>query len=702
MIRSLSVFLLVLVLTAEVRTQKLSPDEREILMLQDQRSLGDGKLVSYLNHSNPTLRYRAALALANLQDSSTVWPLLPALSDSVAEVRAATAFALGQIGSATAETALLTRLNHESNPAVLFRLFEAIGRCGTNAGLDALVEYDASEENTAVHRGILLGVARFALRGIKDERSVWYSFDQTTSPDAGVRWMALYALWRTAPARVIDVEIAKREEALKRLASDPDPDVRLNLAVLMGRSSGSYAADILAALDEYERGANSWRVQVALVRAFATHVSRDPDLFPLLVHYLTIPNDHVTIAALQSLATLPKQLVVEAEEYADVEQRILAIGRDASRADAVRGEAFVSLGRYASATVPRQLLDDPKAGIRLKTKIIEALSLDPSAENFSVLLRHLNHQNVRLSMAAWDFVRRFVSPAQVAQFEAADPKLDNVRGTLIARMKESLARNDIAITTLVAMAAADTGAVSLFWDTAYRQHIVDELTGALQRLRSPDDTEAMQAVLEALGIIGNEGVVSLVERFLEDGDRTVAQAAAVALARLTGNDYSAKIPRATKPMYADYDWEKLESLLAGAHLALRTSHGDVRMQLLPDHAPFTVLNIVKLAEQGFYDGLTFHRVVPNFVVQGGDPRGDGWGGPGYAIRSEYSLVNYERGMVGIASAGKDTEGCQFFIVHSPQPHLDGRYTIFARVVEGMDVVDRIQMGDTILSMRVVR
>jgi cyclophilin family peptidyl-prolyl cis-trans isomerase len=104
---------------------------------------------------------------------------------------------------------------------------------------------------------------------------------------------------------------------------------------------------------------------------------------------------------------------------------------------------------------------------------------------------------------------------------------------------------------------------------------------------------------------------------------------------------------------------------------------------------------VKLVRKGFYKGLTFHRVIPNFVVQGGDPRGDGWGGPGYAIRSEFSLVNFERGMVGIASAGKDTEGCQFFITHSPAPHLDGRYTIFAKVVEGQDVVDRIQVGDTI-------
>jgi cyclophilin family peptidyl-prolyl cis-trans isomerase len=128
---------------------------------------------------------------------------------------------------------------------------------------------------------------------------------------------------------------------------------------------------------------------------------------------------------------------------------------------------------------------------------------------------------------------------------------------------------------------------------------------------------------------------------------------------------------------------------------LRTNKGTIRLRLLKEDAPFTVLSFVKLVRKKFYDGLTFHRVVPDFVIQGGDPRGDGWGGPGYAIRSEFSMASFTRGAVGIASSGKDTEGCQFFITQVPAPHLDGRYTVFAKVIEGQDVVDRIQIGDTI-------
>ena len=124
-----------------------------------------------------------------------------------------------------------------------------------------------------------------------------------------------------------------------------------------------------------------------------------------------------------------------------------------------------------------------------------------------------------------------------------------------------------------------------------------------------------------------------------------------------------------------------------------TEHGTFVIQLDGKVAPNTCANFLALIEQGFYDGLTFHRVVPDFVIQGGCPRGDGWGGPGYTIRSEWSRTPYERGTVGIAHSGKDTGGSQWFVCHSPQPHLNGRYTAFAVVTKGLAVVDQIQPGD---------
>ena len=107
------------------------------------------------------------------------------------------------------------------------------------------------------------------------------------------------------------------------------------------------------------------------------------------------------------------------------------------------------------------------------------------------------------------------------------------------------------------------------------------------------------------------------------------------------------------------------------------------------------MSFVRLAESGFFNGLTFHRVIPGFLIQGGDPRGDGYGGPGSTIRCEYNSHAYGRGAVGMALAGKDSGGSQFFITTTPQPNLDGAYTLFGRVLAGMDVVDRIRPGDVI-------
>ena len=135
---------------------------------------------------------------------------------------------------------------------------------------------------------------------------------------------------------------------------------------------------------------------------------------------------------------------------------------------------------------------------------------------------------------------------------------------------------------------------------------------------------------------------------------------------------------------------------------ISTSRGDVVLDLQPQHAPKTVNNFVTLANDGFYDGLTFHRVIPNFMVQGGDPTGTGSGGPGYKFEDETqgNPLKHEAGVISMANAGPNTNGSQFFITHAPQPHLNGKHTVFGKVVEGQDVVDAIQQGDAMDSVTV--
>ncbi len=135
---------------------------------------------------------------------------------------------------------------------------------------------------------------------------------------------------------------------------------------------------------------------------------------------------------------------------------------------------------------------------------------------------------------------------------------------------------------------------------------------------------------------------------------------------------------------------------------METSKGVIELELYPQHAPKTVNNFVFLAKQGFYENVSFHRVIKNFVIQGGDPTGTGRGGPGYQFEDEVkdNPLRHETGVISMANAGTNTNGSQFFITHSPQPHLNGRHTVFGKVVSGQDVVDAIQQGDKILHIEI--
>ncbi|NTV63130.1 MAG: peptidylprolyl isomerase [Oscillochloris sp.] len=137
-------------------------------------------------------------------------------------------------------------------------------------------------------------------------------------------------------------------------------------------------------------------------------------------------------------------------------------------------------------------------------------------------------------------------------------------------------------------------------------------------------------------------------------------------------------------------------------ITMNTTKGDIELDLYPQHAPLTVNNFVFLAKQGFYDGLKFHRVISNFMIQGGDPTGTGMGGPGYKFADEVrgNPLTHQTGVISMANAGANTNGSQFFITHSPQPHLDGRHTVFGRVTKGQDVVNAIRQGDVMVEVSV--
>ena len=215
-------------------------------------------------------------------------------------------------------------------------------------------------------------------------------------------------------------------------------------------------------------------------------------------------------------------------------------------------------------------------------------------------------------------------------------------------------------------------------------------------MRDKDLNDAALSILDALAKQKSAAANDAIKTALDSSDHLIRRRA-VALLKANGvGDFSDRIGTVkTRDTEADYR-RAIARIGKKVSATVVTTKGAFTIEFLPEEAPLTVDNFVQLARKGYFNGQTVPRVVPNFVIQTGDPRGDQNGGPGYQIRCEINEAPYERGAVGMALSGKDTGGSQWFVTHSPQPHLDGGYTVFGRVIRGMDVVDKIARGDTIL------
>ena len=224
------------------------------------------------------------------------------------------------------------------------------------------------------------------------------------------------------------------------------------------------------------------------------------------------------------------------------------------------------------------------------------------------------------------------------------------------------------------------------------------LIGSLVPALKDDLNDAALAILDSLAKQKSREANDGIKTVLDSRDHLLRHRAFALLKENSSSDYSAKIGVVqTRNTASDYE-RALSRVDKDVLATVSTSKGTFTIRLLPEEAPLTVDNFVQLAQRGYFNGIKVHRVVPNFVVQDGDPRGDGNGGPGYQIRCEINQVPYDRGVVGMALSGKDTGGSQWFVTHSPQPHLDGGYTVFGNVVDGMSVVDNIVRGDVIRSI----
>jgi len=641
------------------------PVLQEIVDLQVQRD-GPG-ILEYLSAEEAPVRARAAFALGSVQDPAAASALLKALGDPDSSVRRDAAFALGQLGDASVTPGLLGALQNESEASVRMRILEAVGKVGDQRGLERLVQMEVRTGEGAARN---LAVARMGVRGVTVPSGIQHLIGELRSREDEARENAAYYFGRSpAPG-----PWASQADNVRAALDSLPPSDPVAMHLLLGLAKLGDPADTPRIL-WWLRSSPDWRIRANAARAAAGRTA-DPRVRAGLLEALDDPVTHVAYQAGGSFATATQ---VPPGERDELRSWVEAHPDEWRRA----GSILALLGRLGEGEFILRWLDRwSKEDVAPRTRGLGALAFVPGEKAMTALLEAAKDPNSRIrGTAIGGLARRW-------RVDRNDP---STHERYFQAFAAGLRTRDPSSSYVAAPSLADSAFLSL--------GSIDLLTAEYDALAALGDEEGMEVILNALGETG----ASEVEPFLQDvstGEKgLLARAADRALARLRGQEVqdSQELSEAERQI----DWGRLAELGGRPRMTLETSKGPVVLVLDAEGAPLTVQTIGGFAQEGKYDGVPFHRVVPNFVVQGGDfTRRDGFGGPGFHIRSEFTGTPYRRGVLGMASSGKDTEGSQFFITHSMQPHLDGSYTAFGWVVEGMDVVDHLYEEDSILSATV--
>lgn len=706
----------------------------QILKAEDARRY-DKTLEDLMKSPNSAVRIRAALAAGRIGDAAAVPALVRMLNGDASEkVREMAAFALGEIESIEAADAIRIALGETARAQmpgaekanVRGRLVEAAGK---------IVAANAQAEKTkALKEAILFSLER--------------ELQSKADTNKETILLALTAALRARPE--------KADETIHKFLAFTDPDIvatALNtLTRMRAKNSNRDARDLL-----------EMHIQ-PIVRANAARVlgaAEDKEAVNLLIKAATTDSDsRVRVAAIRSLATLkdakaadpllkrgedllaeyakakkPNFIPVEQNEFIEV---ATAIGRILANTDNERADKlFADFGKLDKGHTPEVYIArvrvGPKRGEAGSPKLTDWRQYSTAAQIVGEFAEIQPNSDVGKQMKTE--APGIIRPLAKA-FAEADPATEGKRMMAGPDALQAFARfktddlGEVLRTALknkdVQMRATASGLIA---DLPASDENIDALNEAFDYAWKNDveSNDAILATMDALFKLDKKGTRGTVSAFLlatgspdqlvrlkalrilKDDDFKNKRELQEYLASTAANDavhvqpFGGKGTKIGQVLNKEVDYRRALSRKNGTVKAvLATEKGTFTIDFLPEDAPLTVDNFVKLARAGYFNGLEVHRVVPNFVMQDGDSRGDGNGGPGWSIRCEVNMIPYERGAVGMALSGKDTGGSQWFVTHSPQPHLDGGYTVFGKVNEaGMKVVDKIVRGDKILSVRII-
>lgn len=671
-----------------------SPQIVELTYLEAERSFGRPRIADLTLHGSSKVRARAVRALGRVGDEESLDLLDQLAADGDPTVRTEVIRALGVAGATRRASLLATTYRREEDHGLRKAVLRALGRIGGPSQLGVLtlaLREGVPEEKEAA--AIAMGL--YGRRAINlDDKARKALAAAAQDPNTGVRFGVAYALARENGQE----ESEKTIRVLKALAKDPDAEVR---ATAIGGLStrGRPAKEVyVAALED-----DDWRVRLAGVRALAgdsSNVANREFLAAWLAREWTVltsreglagPRIHVVTEGLRLIADHARETAVQASavglfdasakflETESIPEKRLGAGHVNCLAAAMR----------VRAGAPLQYLVDCGGGNESELPLYYRQSLvaevlgagfgGEPAERAAKLRELAGAKDPRVRAAAMTAAGVAFARNEAVTRKAAD-----------ALLRAGLSDSEVE----VAGAAAEAiGALLAAEDEGVKGAsgaLVEPLL-ALANKADPAETELRITLISAL--TGVAEAVDTCRAAHDDPVVAVRDAARACVKAATGRDMG----RGTGSQAPERPPVKPASILGKqVTWTVETTRGEIEIELDPDAAPWHVAVLLRLSDEKLYNDVIWHRVVPGFVSQTGDPTGSGWGGPGFLVPSEPSARSFVRGAVGIAEAGWDTGGSQWFVCHERAPHLDGQYTFVGMVTKGQEVLESLEVGDRVL------
>ncbi|MGD8307509.1 MAG: peptidylprolyl isomerase [Ignavibacteria bacterium] len=626
------------------------------------RSFDKEILKSYLDSNNPELIKQALLSVSHSEDTTFI-PLIISLSFN--DYPEMICFALGQIRPCHISTQFLWEKVGTSAENSGF-IFEAIGKTGSESDLSKICDmYTNSDEQTSQYNGISLAIRQFAFRGITSESAVQVLVDEVNNPSNSIqnKNYALFTLARTGGSDKINKELIR----ILLIPETNNPDtIKLKQYSLMNfRTQQFFSYDESVLRNVLSESNVLLRIEAARSLCYRKiKTSTDVDLYLELIED---ENPNVSRAAANSISNLN----VESERLKTYLKEKIEMILNQKLTPHTYGELLFSYSELYNPAI--SFLESYFQSDRSIPSSYWYNFLGTFKENSEALSKLSNEYN-----SSNNLKNQISILSNLLGFQTNYPSNPDLYNLLVANL--SSPRVPIAVIT------AD-GIDSLFI-AKENELIKDKIRNTVtDQINNPEYAEGIMYLINLAERIESEFYFEMIDIAIKSGIYSV---------RKYISEKEGLTNIGEKP--SEHLDEILENSFNYKFAVIKTEKGNFIIEFLPEYAPVSVGNFCTLAKKKFYDGVQFHRVVPGFVIQCGDTSGTGWGGPGYEIVCETSPINYEVGFVGMASAGKDTEGSQWFVMQGNYPHLNGRYTVFAEVIDGMEVVYNIDQDDKIIEI----